>query len=110
MAIQLMGSVPPETLYWWYTHTSAMIGGCIGALTVFLVINPEPFPAGIQSAVPAWVVWLAPTSGAHPRALLDQRPLELRGLYDGRYCAKIAIATRETIDLHIARVCQASLL
>jgi hypothetical protein len=57
----LLQSVPTDKQYWWYTHMSAMIGGCIGALTAFLVINSEQFPAGLQAAIPAWMFWLAPT-------------------------------------------------
>ena len=59
--IRLMQSVPTDKQYWWYTHMSAMIGGCIGALSAFLVINSEQFPTAVQAAVPAWVFWLAPT-------------------------------------------------
>ena len=47
---------PPATrMHWWFAHMNGMLGGCIAAVTAFLVVN-----AGFLGW-PQLVAWLAPS-------------------------------------------------
>lgn len=58
---KLLATVPDDPRYWWYVHMDGMMGGVLGALTAFLIINTELLPEAVLAAVPRWVFWLGPS-------------------------------------------------
>jgi hypothetical protein len=60
---------------------NGMIGGCIGTLTAFLVINSEQMVDGATSGVPEWLFWLAPSLLGVPTLITWRR--RYRRQFDG---------------------------
>src|SRR5215470_16357706 len=48
---------PTDRMHWWFRHMSALLGGCIAAITAFLVVNAPS--AGLSRT--SIIIWLAPT-------------------------------------------------
>ncbi len=56
MALRYWLRPPTSSMHWWFEHMTGMLGGCIAALTAFLVVN-----AGSLGLLPL-VAWLGPSA------------------------------------------------
>ncbi len=60
--------------YWLLAHLQRMTGGYIAAFTAFLVVNSNNLPI----ALPAFVIWLAPTAVLTPLIVMWSRKYEVK--------------------------------
>jgi len=74
--LRMLLSVPTDKRYWWYVHMTSMFNACISALTAFAVINSENLPDSIQSAVPEWFFWIAPSLVLAPILIIWRKRYE----------------------------------
>ncbi len=71
--LRMLRGVPTDKRYWWYVHMNGMMGGCIGTVTAFLVINSEQLFAPSSIGVPGWVFWLGPAALGVPAGIVWRR-------------------------------------
>jgi len=67
---------PAGRMHWWFAHMNGMLGGCIAAVTAFVVVN-----AGTLR-LPQLVAWLAPPAIGSIAAAAWRRYYERR--FSGR--------------------------
>jgi hypothetical protein len=76
-------SSPAHPMHWWFAHMHLMLGGCIAAVTAFIVNNVGRI--GIDDSV---LVWVAPTAIGVPASVVWTRYYISR--FAGRRAATLA--------------------